>query len=71
MNYPADYIVHCVNGPVVCCHNHMQKLVGLQRFMGAHVQVETIADQGTCGNCVNEAKSRGESSASSPQQEKP
>lgn len=55
-SYPAPYIVHTVQGPVFCCETHMRTLVGLQRFLGAHAHVETIADYGQCGNCVNEAK---------------
>lgn len=58
MSYPAYYIVRCVTGPVFCCSEHMLKLVGIQRFLGAHAHVETIADAGECSNCVNEAKSR-------------
>ena len=54
--FPAPYIVHTVQGPVFCCETHMRKLVGLQRFLGAHAHVETIADFGQCSNCVNEAK---------------
>lgn len=57
--YPAEYIVHTVSGPVSCCESHMQKLVGLQRFLGAHAHVEHTADLGRCSNCENEAKKRG------------
>jgi hypothetical protein len=58
VSYPAYYIVHCATGPVFCCDDHMQKLVGLQRFLGVHAHVETIADAGECGNCVNESRAR-------------
>ena len=55
-HFPAPYIVHTVQGPVFCCEMHMKKLVGLQRFLGTHAHVETLADYGQCSNCHNEAK---------------
>ncbi len=57
IKYPATVIVHWATGPVPCCQNHANQLIGLGKFMGGH----TVVTEGTdpdaeCENCINEDK---------------
>lgn len=55
--YPATCVVHWPSGPVNSCEKHARELVGLGKFMGAHVPVTSPTKMAACSNCVNEAKS--------------
>jgi len=62
VEFPAMRTVHWPSGPVHACDRHSVALVGLGRFLGAHVAM-TLAPKGaTCQNCENEAKNREEPS---------
>lgn len=43
-------------GPVNCCTEHANALVGLGKVVGCHVAVTTLVGEYECDNCVNEAK---------------
>jgi len=52
--YPAEVLVHTVQGPEPCCRKHADQLAALMRFMGACTN-ETSAPEGSqCNNCRNE-----------------
>lgn len=52
---PAQHTVHCPNGPVHVCANHLHAVRGLQAFMGQHCSVTPAPAGAPCGNCLNEA----------------
>lgn len=52
--FPATITVHCPSGPVNCCEDHAEKVVGLMRFLGVNVAQTTPPDGAQCGNCINE-----------------
>lgn len=54
--HPATRTVHWPTGPVRCCDDHAEKLVGLGRFMGTHVYAEPYSGEEPCSNCVNAAR---------------
>ena len=53
--FPATRTVHWPSGPVHACDMHASQLVGLSRFLGAHVGVTTAPDRSVCENCKNSA----------------
>lgn len=53
--FPAPFLVHWATGPVPCCEEHAEALVGLGRFMGTHLAVtENLDKEAQCTNCINE-----------------
>jgi hypothetical protein len=56
IKFPATRIVHWPTGPVAACDEHSLQLLGLSRFLGAHVGVSNAPDGAECGNCKNEAR---------------
>jgi len=57
VKFPAPYLAHWVTGPVACCEDHANKLVGLGKFMGSVIPVsENLDDSLECENCINESK---------------
>ncbi len=56
---PATHIVHWPTGPTACCDDHARQLIGLGRFLGAHVVATTLAEPAECANCANEAVKAG------------
>ena len=56
VKYPATVVAHWPSGPVNCCIQHANSLVGLGKFMGCHVAVTTLVGEYECVNCVNENK---------------
>jgi hypothetical protein len=52
----AQFICHCVSGPVYACEKHKNGIVNLMAFMGAHTGVELYNGNEPCSNCVNELK---------------
>jgi hypothetical protein len=53
---PATFIDHTPSGPTPCCAAHAQKIEGLMRFLGAHVNFTKAPDGAQCANCENEAR---------------
>ena len=57
IKYPAPFVAHWATGPVDCCKEHANQLVGLGNFMGTHVAVTNNANEDAqCTNCINEQK---------------
>ena len=54
ITFPATHIAHWATGPVPCCEEHCRQIVGLGKFMGAHVAVTKPTEPANCTNCVNE-----------------
>lgn len=55
VKYPATHIVHWVTGPVACCEDHANQLIGLGQYLGGHVIATVNSDASVeCMNCVNE-----------------
>lgn len=59
IKYPAPFVAHWATGPVNCCEEHANQLVGLGNFMGSHVAVTHSTDSDAeCTNCINEEKDK-------------
>ena len=55
--FPATVTCHWPSKPVHACYHHAEHIVGLGRFMGAHIAVTVAPEGAECANCVNEAAS--------------
>lgn len=57
VKYPAPFLAHWATGPVACCKDHAQSLVGLGQIMGSHVAVtDNPKKDDECVNCKTEAE---------------
>lgn len=58
IKYPATCIVHWASGPINCCQEHANQLIGIGRVLGSHVISTILLEPSECINCVNEAKNK-------------
>ena len=58
IKYPATMVVHWSTGPVNCCDEHGQQLIGLGNFLGTHIVATKLEKPAECSNCINEKKAK-------------